>query len=230
MTSDQNAGCEVPDASDPLAAPPCDGINKPQTDPAPHSEIQLIQQLRRRDPNAMNTLIDQHGPRLHRTIGRLMAWSQDVEDVLQEVLLKAWQKIDSYREEGRFEDWLVSLAFHRARDQQRSLRRRLSHWIRYAQQSSHYGQHHGQYAMCSKNSGDIVHDEQWYEIQTAIQLLSPGDREILVMIHLENWSHERLAQHMNIPLNRLHVRLHRARQRLKSILNPSSIHHEAHRS
>jgi RNA polymerase sigma-70 factor (ECF subfamily) len=214
MTSSQEIGCEGPRAPDSIPHAEARLANE---DPIAESDRRLVEQLRRRDPAAMNTLIERYGSRLHRTIGRLMAWSHDADDVLQDVLLRAWQRIDTYRETGRFEDWLVSLAFHRIRDHQRSLRRKLNHWMHYALAS----QPNGMEASSNQPPSTIDRDDRWNAVQSAMQHLSASDRELLVMIHLEHWSHEQLAQHLNISTDRLHVRLHRARQRLKSILHPS---------
>ncbi len=35
------------------------------------------------------------------------------------------------------------------------------------------------------------------------------------MIHIEHWSHEELAKHLGVSVDTLHVRLHRAKSRLK---------------
>ncbi len=63
--------------------------------------------------------------------------------------------------------------------------------------------------------------EQWDRMQMAMQKLSPSDREILVMIHLEHWTHEELAQHLRLSMETLHVRLHRAKGRLKKWIETS---------
>jgi RNA polymerase sigma-70 factor (ECF subfamily) len=214
MTSSQEIGCEGPHPRETITH---DAVASSIANSNTESDRRLVEQLRRRDPAAMNALIDRYGQRLHRTIGRLMAWSHDADDVLQDVLLRAWQRIDTYREAGRFEDWLNSLAFHRTRDHQRSLRRKLNHWMHYALQS----QPDGVDAPPKQTSPSIDQDERWHSVQHAMHQLSASDRELLVMIHLEHWTHEQLAHHLNIPVDRLHVRLHRARQRLKSILHPS---------
>jgi RNA polymerase sigma factor (sigma-70 family) len=146
-----------------------------------------------------------------------LAWSTDVDDVLQDVLVRAWQRIETFREEGTLEDWLVSLAFHRCRDYQRSMRRKLDHWFRYADQSSR------QLLQETPLEGveSVRETSAWQQIQHAMHQLAASDRELLVMIYLEHWSHQQLADHLHISVDVLHVRLHRARNRLKKRIRTS---------
>lgn len=190
----------------------------PENATAPCSSIQpasgdseLVQRLVQRQADAMDDLIDRHATRLRQTIGRLLAWSSDVDDVLQEVLVLAWRRIDTFHGTGSLEDWLVSMAFHRCRDHQRSLRRRWAHWLRYADRS-----------LAPSNQSPSTHHTNlptetaaWQQLQHAMQQLSASDRELLVMLYLEAWSLQQLADHLGISIATLQVRLHRARSRLK---------------
>jgi RNA polymerase sigma-70 factor, ECF subfamily len=161
----------------------------------------------------MDALIDQYGTRLHQTIGRLLAWSSDVDDVLQDVFLRAWQRFDSYRGDGSLEDWLVSLAFHRCRDHQRSMRRRLFHWLHYANRLPS--------PLLEEQLTHVTDTHAWNQMQQAMQQLASGDRELLVMIYIEQWPHQQLADHLKISVDVLHGRLHRARNRLKKHMQSS---------
>jgi RNA polymerase sigma-70 factor, ECF subfamily len=192
----------------------------PQSDDSPvhatsiqpaSDDSELVHRLVQRHTDAMDDLIDRHATRLRQTIGRLLAWSSDVDDVLQEVLVLAWRRIDTFRGTGSLEDWLVSMAFHRCRDHQRSLRRRWAHWLHYADRSS-----------APSNPSPSTHHlnlptetAAWQQLQHAMQQLSASDRELLVMLYLEAWSHQQLADHLGISIATLQVRLHRARSRLK---------------
>lgn len=184
--------------------------NATSTQPA-SDDSELVQRLVQRQTDAMDDLIDRHATRLRQTIGRLLAWSSDVDDVLQEVLVLAWRRIDTFHGTGSLEDWLVSMAFHRCRDHQRSLRRRWTHWLRYADRSSVPSNQ----SPSTHNSNLPTETAAWQKLQHAMQHLSASDRELLVMLYLEAWSHQQLADHLGISIATLQVRLHRARSRLK---------------
>jgi len=166
-------------------------------------------QLAAGSPTAMECLIDRHGARLRQTIGRLTAWGPQVDDLLQETLIRAWKHAKNYRGEGPFDKWLVSIAFRVCRDHQRGARRL---WTLLQDFWSH--KHHEQQAAAPADH-QPVDSVRWDQVQAAMQRLSPSDRELLVMIHIEHWTHEELAAQLNITLDTLHVRLYRARDRLK---------------
>lgn len=86
-------------------------------------DAKLIQQFAVGCPRALERVIELHGERLRRTIGQLTAWSPDVDDLLQETLVRAWKGAKSYREDGPLDKWLVSIAFRVCRDHQRGLQR-----------------------------------------------------------------------------------------------------------
>jgi RNA polymerase sigma-70 factor (ECF subfamily) len=188
-------------------------------DPDEHA---LVQRMRKRDPASMEILIDRYGIRLRRLVGKLTAWSHDGDDILQEALWKAWNRIDRFRGDGPLEKWLVSIVFRSCRDHQRSAHRRWIRWLRFLEglprHSSSPPIEQGE-AETSDGMPIAPDDrERWAEMQSAMQRLTNEDRELLVMIHLEHWSHEELAIQMNLSKDRLHVKLHRARQRLRKLL------------
>ncbi len=80
----------------------------------------LAQQLASGNPAAMEHLIARYGERLRRTIGQLTAWGPDVDDLLQETLIRAWKHSASYRSDGSLEKWLISIAFRVCRDHHRA--------------------------------------------------------------------------------------------------------------
>lgn len=184
-------------------------------------EHALVQRMRQRDPASMELLIDRYGIRLRRLVGKLTAWSHEGDDILQEALWKAWNHIGRFRGDGPLEKWLVSIVFRTCRDHQRSVQRRWNHWLKFLEQlpSGHATQPMEE----SSETYELDHmapenRERWIQVQSAMQRLSDEDRGLLVMIHLEHWSHDELANQMNLSKDRLHVKLHRARMRLKKLL------------
>ncbi len=56
------------------------------------------------------------------------------------------------------------------------------------------------------------------QMQRAMSLLTHSDRELLVLYHLEQQSLDAIEELLGVKVETLHVRLHRARQRLKTIV------------
>lgn len=173
------------------------------------SDTKLIKQLAVGCPQAMEELIDRYGERLRRTIGQLTAWSPDVDDLLQETLVRAWKNASTLRDEGLLEKWLISIAFRVCRDHQRGLRRFLVRLNRF------WTERH----LLNNTPVPIVETDKWEHLQHAMAKLSPDDRHLLVMKYLEAWSSEELADQLGVTTQTLHVRLHRAKNRLRQLVH-----------
>lgn len=74
------------------------------------SDRELIAGLKQGSPEAYRELVGSYGRRLYSVGLRLLRNPQDAEDVVQETLLKAFQAIDSFREDSSLYTWLYRIA------------------------------------------------------------------------------------------------------------------------
>jgi RNA polymerase sigma-70 factor, ECF subfamily len=74
------------------------------------TEAELIVAVLGGDTASFEPLIQQHSPRLFATARHYARRESEVEDIVQEVWLKAYQKLGSFRGEAPFEHWLMRLA------------------------------------------------------------------------------------------------------------------------
>ncbi len=162
------------------------------------------------DPQGMQTLLTIHGPMLARLIGRLTAWHADMDDVMQEVLLQIWNKADSYRGQGSLEGWLKRIAINRCRNHFRAL----ATWQRKLEKLALLGQ--ADHYTDPPTQIDGIDDE----LKQALAKLTPDERTAVVLFYLEQLSGEEVAQLTDSKPETVHVRLHRARTKLKQLLCP----------
>lgn len=199
----QPSGSDNPDKrdSDPMNRGP-QSSNVAVVDP---NDFAFMQRLAAGDEEAMTRLIERHGQMLARLVGRLMAWSPDHEDVFQDVLLVIWQKANNYRGTGSLEGWLRTLAANRCYNhlrRQNSFRQLLANF--FDSQRSKFKP--------EKPSESAA-------IENALKELTAKERTVIVLYYLEEMSGEEVAVALGIRTESLHVRLHRARQKLKSLLS-----------
>src|SRR6184192_261983 len=74
------------------------------------TEADLIAAVLKGDPASFEPLIERYSPRVFATARRYARRDSEVEDIVQEVWLKAYQKLKSFRGEAPFEHWLMRLA------------------------------------------------------------------------------------------------------------------------
>src|SRR5215204_2407917 len=80
------------------------------------SEAELIAAVLKGDPASFEPLVQKYSPRVFATARRYARRESEVEDIVQEVWLKAFQKLKSFRAEAPFEHWLMRLAVHTCYD------------------------------------------------------------------------------------------------------------------
>lgn len=74
------------------------------------NEKELLAAAKAGDGNAFGKLLGQYEYRLKRQIGRWLRRPEDVEDVLQQTLLKAWQGLKGFEERSLLSTWLYRIA------------------------------------------------------------------------------------------------------------------------
>ncbi len=175
--------------------------------PCAEADARLMQRLADGDPMAMPELIAAHGDRLARLVGRMTAWSGDQDDLLQEVLVSAWEQAGSYQGQGSLAGWLRMIAVNRCRNHHRT-RRALTRLLEAARMRMSR----------PEPEPDLL--EIGELTRRALQQLTVDERTVIVLVYLEELPGPEVARLLNIKPETLYVRLHRARQHLKRILEP----------
>ncbi len=150
-------------------------------------------------------------PRLRRLAHRLLGWrssAHELDDVVQDVLLKAWRHQHSFRGDSSLATWLVRITIRTAHDHVRkgNRRSRLFAW---------FGMSHQEPA--APTIGDD-HEEPIDRTQRAMRQLAHQDREVLVLRYLEQREILDIAELLGITRPALDARLSRARSRLRACL------------
>jgi RNA polymerase sigma-70 factor (ECF subfamily) len=80
------------------------------------TEAQLIAAVLKGDAASFEPLVEKYSPRVFATARRYARRESEVEDIVQEIWLKAFERLRSYRGEAPFEHWLMRLAVRRCYD------------------------------------------------------------------------------------------------------------------
>ena len=95
-------------------------------DPRASAEQDLVARLARQERAALQELIDLYQPQVARQAQRLMSWSGDADDVVQDVFLIAMTKAGSFRSGSSLSTWLTIITLNRCR----TIQRRRAVWQR----------------------------------------------------------------------------------------------------
>jgi len=183
---------------------------RPTGDVADVSDAELIRQSWA-EPNSFAVLFDRHHRPIHRYIARRLG-TQAADDIVGETFLIAFRARESYDlARSQALPWLYSIATtliarHR-RDEQRYLRalRRT-------------GADPLPEPIADQVVGRVAAQNQDRRLAEALAALSPGDRDVLLLVAWGDLSYEETAQALSVPIGTVRSRLHRARRKVRKAL------------
>lgn len=166
-------------------------------------------------------LVRQESPRLFRVILRIVRDEDEAESVMQEAYLQTYKRLSTFRGDSKFTTWLYAIAINLAKA---SLRKRKRYSI--------YEQEEIERLQPRFSGGDYVETyDRWDPhrlaeleqrkrlVHDAIARLPPDHRTIIILRDIEELSTAETAAILNITEGTARVRLHRARQALRTILD-----------
>ncbi|HVL66117.1 MAG TPA: RNA polymerase sigma factor [Vicinamibacterales bacterium] len=160
------------------------------------------------DVRAFERVYRLHLPRVHSLVRRMTA-GRDADELTQDVFVRLWQKIGSFRGDSAFGTWLHRLAVNVVIERFRSdTTRRQRHLD---------GEDVFETLPALTRSGDLSMD-----LDTAVTRLPEGAREIFVLHDVEGYKHGEIAEMLGISIGTSKAQLHRARMMLRKHLRAQS--------
>ncbi len=138
---------------------------------------------------------------------RLTADPSRAEELTQDVFVKAWQKLDSFRGESALSSWLHRIAVNTAFQSQRSEKRREARIRPEGGLSMHSA------------AGAIDTTGLRMDLEKAIAGLPYGARSVFVLHDIEGYKHAEIAELTGQAVGTLKAQLHRARRLLREALD-----------
>jgi RNA polymerase sigma-70 factor (ECF subfamily) len=125
------------------------------------------------------------------------------EDLAQDVFIRAWQKLGSFRGDSAFSSWLHRLAVNVVLSRQRSRRRRESRVVAVEDPEVH------DVPRSERSPGAAV------DLEKLVASLPPGARRVFVLHDVEGFSHPEIAEMTGLAVGTSKAHLHRARRLLR---------------
>ncbi len=157
------------------------------------------------DLSAFEDIVAAHEEHLRRLVYRLLGWSADVDDVVQEVFLAVLTNLHRFRREAHFSTWLTRIAVNQCR----AFHRRRLLWFRKRRRLV-------QPQETTKQNPQVADDYDF--VRDAVQTLPRKYREPIILRYFEHLSPSEIADVLGVSVGAVEVRLTRARQRLKTRL------------
>lgn len=182
----------------------------------------LIERLRTGDDSAFEELVDHHAAPLLAVTRRILRDEEEARDAVQETFVAAFRGINAFQAESRVGTWLhriaVNCALMKLRLRERGREPDVDALLPHFQADGH--QDHSSESW-SESAEEILQREQSVAlVRQCIDQLPESYRVVLVLCDIEQLPADVVAEQLHITRNNLKVKLHRARQALRTLLDP----------
>lgn len=156
------------------------------------------------DVRAFERLYRLYAPMVH-SLARRMAGYEEADERTQDVFVRAWEKLDTFRGEAAFSTWLHRLAVNLLLGHRDSRRRHQQRFIEDEEKLD--------------SAATAPHDSAaTVDLEEALAELPEGARKVFVLHDVEGYKHEEIAELLGVTAGTSKSQLHRARMMLRAQL------------
>lgn len=185
-------------------------------------EAALRQRLQAGDGLAYETLVRKYGGRMLAWARRFFSEEQDAADAVQEAFLAAFKAIATFNGDSQLSTWLHRIVINACLMRRRSQHRHPTIAIDSLLPEFDTTGHHRRsfQSRCQSPSDCAANHELRDQVRKNIEGLPSPYREVLILRDIEELDTEATAEFLNVLTAVVKTRLHRARQALRTLLEP----------
>jgi RNA polymerase sigma-70 factor, ECF subfamily len=192
--------------------PPTDQLN---------SDAALLARLRAGDAAAFEEVVRTESGKLLAVTRRILPIEEDARDAVQDAFLFAFRSLDRFHGSAKLSTWLHRIAVNAALMKLRTRRRKREESLEPLLPTFKDDGHHTErFAAWDDPSVTIEREENKALVRRLINELPDAYRTVLLLRDIEGLDTEETAKLLDTTPNAVKVRLHRARQALRTLLAP----------
>src|SRR5258706_1091586 len=212
----------VPKAGPTAVATAPDPKPAPGKASGPTDDRELVRLAQTGDKEAFEELVRRHQNRVFAVAGGVLRKREDVEDIAQQVSLKAYFAIKRFDQRAAFSSWLYKITMNECWDLLRKKKvRPLVFEAELNEEQSQVYQASSEQSDGRPDAGERLAVRQ--QVEELMSCLDERDRSMLVLKEVQGFSVEEIAELMEINANTVKVRLFRARQRITERTDRKSV-------
>ena len=174
---------------------------------------QLVRLAQAGDKEAFEELVRRHQHRVFSVAGGILRRREDVEDIAQQVFVKAYFSLKRFDQRAAFSTWLYKITVNECWDLLRKKK------VRPLLYESDLSEEQAQQFSASERLASGTQDvsdklEAQQQVERLLQGLDQRDRMMLILKEVEGFAIEEIAEIMDLNANTVKVRLFRARRRI----------------
>jgi len=177
----------------------------------------IIKKAVQGDPDAYEKLVNKYREPLHYHVKKMVRDKEQVEDLVQEVFIKAIDNLASYNSNYAFSTWIYRIATNHTIDYLR--KRKLQTLSINEPVQTNDGEMSVQIPDQNyETDRNIIREQRKKIIQHEIENLPEKYREVIRMRHMEEMSYQEISDQLELPLGTVKAHIFRARELLYKAL------------
>jgi RNA polymerase sigma factor (sigma-70 family) len=174
-----------------------------------YSEQELVAALREHDETAFSYLYDNYSGALFGIVNSIVTDRETANDVLQNIFINIWRKIDSYdASKGRLFTWMLNIARNASIDEVRS------RGYRDRQKNQGFPEN-VDISVPGAITGPAVDD---VGLRKVLSRLKEEVRVLLDLSYFQGYTHEEIAKMLQLPLGTVKTRIRTALRQLRTLI------------
>lgn len=165
------------------------------------------------DSEIFGELVERYEKRLLRYARKFLFGREDMEDLVQDVFLKAYQNIQSFSADKRFSPWIYRIAHNVFINK---LKRRKFEPMNFFPDADTLFPH----PVSSENAdSESIREEVKKQINESMDAVGVKYKEVLVLHYFEEMSYKEISEVLEIPVSTVGVRIKRGKEKLKKFIS-----------
>ena len=174
------------------------------------TDSEIITSVKRGNQADFEIIIDRYKNKAFSLVKRILKNNMEAEEVLQDCFLKAFNALNSFRQESKFSTWFYRIVYNTAISKVSVKKRKIENEI--SSLEDHFNLE-SNYDYRVTESSDLSSF-----VNSMIEKLPANYSSVLSMFYLSEMSCEEISEAMNVSVSNVKVMLHRSRNALRDLI------------
>jgi len=180
-------------------------------------ERQLIRDIQNGQRQDYRILVDRYAPMVFNVVNRFVDNEDDAEELAQEIFVKTYERLSSFKGDSKFSSWLYMIAMNHCRDYAKNVRRKNS---RFSEMERADLQQHLEY---NDPPDQDIERAEWLDLlREGLENVTQEYAEAFLLKYKNDMSYKAMAKRLDASVSALKVRVYRAKKELKAYIEKRS--------